>query len=406
MSQNPESSTMEAPPGPTITFTPELLQEYAAHPEKANALNRADRKAMIRAATAQDQGADPQNAPAAAIAEVPVVPKVEPKIEEKQEQVIEKLPEPTQSDAEIKEAKRRHQQAADEANKWEQKKLALAAKAERDRLEVERIKNSQVAPPDDFLDDKHQASLHERLLKQEKMLEQLQKSNGERDESELKDLQQRAQTNRETSVFSEIDGLQAEFPELKMSVPFSVANEQYSKWLEGAKTAMGHTGGVSKEQVSQWASKYDADPEFRNRFPVGKPQDLNKLLDILEIHYQKPQGGSLTAVYLDRLHKSGKLSERFGRNTTDADQAAASANAQRDAARKTVEAMKKKESELATLSPGDGSGTNPLNDEITPQTAAMLLDAMQAQIKAGKKLTPEQKAQSKLIREKLGKRED
>lgn len=391
MSQNPgQSSEAEKPaPGVATIVTKEFLEDLAANPSKAATLDRATRKEVLRqmADNEVDDAAPVQDAPVEKDPEVKKAPDAKADGNGK-----------TDLPVSVQEARKRHQELSDEANKYEQKLAAAEARAAKARKAFEDIQKAESKPPEDYLDDKYQTDLKSRLEKTEKQLGFLQNLLEERDKEEISTLVSQKHTKEEDKIFSEIDALQTEFDELKTAKPFKQLNNEYAAWVSDMVKTSGHTGDLTSEVLNAVSNRYDTDEVFRNQVRSKPPEDLDKLRVILRLHHQKAQeGGSYMANYLAALHKDGVLTEVMQRGRKEA---------AKDAAHKTVQAMKRQQDELTTLSPNEGAGgKGPDAGEMTAQAAWAFLEAIQLKLQAGSKLTPEERAKSKLIRETFGRQE-
>ena len=406
MSLNPAQSsvTAEKPNGAAAKpeLTDEFLQDLIQNPSKASGLDRETRQRVLKRMGDMEETGFEQTVPdkeKAAEEKKPAETQAEkkPETETKPEGKVEEKPSELPFD--VRQARKRHQELVDEANRWEQKLKTAQVRREKATKAFEEIQKAEVKPPDDFLDDKYQGDLKTRLERSEKAIEFLKAQLEDRDKDEIEELTTQRHSREEDKIFSEIDTLQARFPELKTSKPFKHINAEYAGWVDSMVTALGKqpSDSVSYDDLRKEAlEKYQSEQSFRDSVKAKPPEEIDKLRIILSVHHRKLQsGGSYKSNYLDLLDDDDVLETTMQKGR---------AEAAKDAARETVKAMKKSEEEITTLSPTDGTSKGGTQEnDFSPAAMTSFLETIQAKLSSGIKLTPEDRAKMKLFRDTTGK---
>ena len=261
-----------------------------------------------------------------------------------------------------KERRKLNQQLADEANTAEQKTRALLARQARAKAELEAAQKAEVKPPEDPWDATHQNNLATEFERMKKRIDFLEKQKGDADQEELDAATTNELTAREKSLFGQFDDLQEEYEPLKTTKPFKQLNEMYSNWLDtelveksGMREKM---PGSSLEDLRKAAvERYNKDPEFVKTispYPITGT-DAERFNTLLSLHHETAtKGGDLEGNWLSRLKRTGKLEEVLQKGRKEAAE---------DAAKRTVNAIRKANEAVQPVAPGDGAGRGYIDEE-------------------------------------------
>ena len=369
-------------------LTDELFAELSKDPPKLH-----DQPPEIKAAVRARLSAEPGD-PGEALADPPVVEKsAEAKAE------AAKLPTPEEIDAKRLELKN----LSDDANRIEQK--IKAAKDRKARAEQEREEWKKANPekkPEDYLDESHQSDTAKRLRSMEEELAFLRARDKDREQEEIETLTRSHQTTKEQTVYTELETLQADprFAAIKTSKSVAKLNAEYAGWLDNLVSLSGlKEADLDAEERKNAANalrnramdRYQNDSAFKESVKVAPPEELDKLNLILTAVHRAGAGGSVKAHLFDILDNAGVLGEAMQRGQRDA---------AREAANSTAAAMINRNKEIQTLSPDDGT-SRPVspNSELTPQTAAALMQGIRAKQDRRENLTAEDKKTIKRVAE-------
>ena len=368
-------------------LTQELLSELDANPHKMSEQPKAIRDAVK---------AHMENPTELTSAEAPKTEEV----------IVQKTEAPKESEDVVKQRiKQEQKSAADAANRDEQKLAAAIARRDKAAAELKKFEELKPEkPPEDYLEDSHQESVHARLTRLEKENEFHRKAAQDREAEEIDALTRSTQTKKEAQLFDEVSELQNDpkFAAIRMKTPFSKANADYAGWLDNLVQLSGITKDslTPEEQKSptnamrnRALEKYESDETFKSSVKVTPPEELPQLYLILEAHDRKRRlGGNLKGHIFEILDEKGILGDVMRRDSLDA---------ARTAANKTAEAIRSKTTDLKTISPDDGIHRSIESDTtITAKSAAEFMANLKhnQNQKPGYRMTPEDKEKLVKIR--------
>lgn len=377
------SSETEVPaqtPSAAPVVSESLLQDLDKNPGKLKDLDPALRGAVMD--HVKKGLSSEAEIPAAAPdpVEVKETPKEEPK----------ETPKPEESKAfDRREARRKHQELADEANRWEQKQKALQERAERAKKAVEEAQKAEVKAPEDPWDKDHQNKLYQEFTQLKSKYENLEKWVQEREQKEFDETASTAKEKREQALYGSIHSLQDEYTQLKTSKPFRDLDAENVAWLNalveksGVKEALPN---ATPDQLWQAANKrYETDPEFAKTVPAHpfSKEDAEKYALISELNARVSRhGGSIRGHWLEKLDDEGILEQVMQKGRQSAAE---------DAASRTVKAIQKATTDVQPIAPSDGSSRSGyLDPEWTPQKAATIQQQLVAKHKIGKALNAQE----------------
>lgn len=246
-------------------------------------------------------------------------------------------------------AKAEQKQLADEANQAEQKVEAARKRRDKAKADLEAATKVEVKLPEEMLSEESQSSQIRKTTQLESQVATLTKMLLDRHEDEVKTSEDSHRTISEKSRFLEIEEVQAEFPTLRMTESFEVANNKYANWLTEIQSASGlkeldpniDPAVLRTRAVEKWNS----DPEFQKKIANQPPKENDKLMVLLNAYNTKQaKGGDVMGHLLADLKRRGVLNDMLQRPV----QAAAT-----DAANRTAKALTK--DSITPVGPGDGS---------------------------------------------------
>lgn len=363
------------------------LQDLDRSPGKLKDMNPTDRAAVMERVKGLISEAEK---PAAEPAPDPAEAKETPKEASKEEPAKAEAAKEEPKTLDRREARRKHQMAADEANQWEQKEKTLRERAERARQAVEEAEKTEAKAPEDPWDKDHQTKLYQELQSTKQSLEGLQKWVQEQQEKELNDTASTAKEKREQAVYGSIHTLQDDYAQLKTSKPFKDLDAENVAWLDGLVERSGVKAALPTADANQLyqaaVKRYESDPEFQKSIPAHpfSKEDAEKYKVISDLNAKVRQnGGSIRGHWLEKLDDEGILEEVMQKGRRSAAE---------DAASRTVKAIQKASTEVQPIAPSDGSSrTGYLDAEWTPAKAAATQQQLVAKHRKGTALNAQER---------------
>ena len=303
--------------------------------------------------------------------EKPVEPTVEKPVEK----------EPTPADAKAK--RKENSRLREEIAEYEEKNRQLVDRKAKLKADLDAAAVAPIKKPEDLLDDTAQTTILKRLEKLEKENEALKKDRFDSTDAEIKTLEKRTTKARGLSVFEQMADMQDLYPALKTSKPVEALNQEYSDFTDRVILATGVKNKTPdadyNKLVSSAMAEYEADPALQAKIPAPKEWEKLNLL-LTANHRAATQGGSFRAHLLEVMDDEGILSKTVERQRQEA---------AGEAARETVRALKKPESEVSVLAPGEGasvagdsqSDEKLLNGLFAKQKLGRLNDAEKQQLR-------------------------
>ncbi len=384
-----DSAAPAAAAAPSVSDS--TLQDLSSGAKSMKDLDPAERKLAMAAVRESVMEADNRAAPeteAKSIEKAPEAAKApEPEAKAKGE-----LPAPV----DIKERRRINQRLADEANQLEQKTAALKARQERARKDLEDAQKAEVKPPEDPWDKSHQDGVATELERLKKQVEILTKREVDKGQAELEDATRSENIARENSLYGQFDDLQDEYEPLKTSKPFKELNAVHTSWFDselieksGLRQSM---PDASIEQLRAAAAvKYNQDPEFAKTvapYPITG-DDAERFNTLLTLHHETAtKGGDLEGNFLALMKRKGLLDEMMQKGRKDAAE---------DAAKRTVDAIKKQQTTVQPVAPGDGAGSGYIDEGFNITRAQSVQKTLVNKQAAGQSLTPAERETLKKV---------
>ena len=393
----PESQEKEQKAPENAKAAPQLtdayLQDIVDHPEKMADLDSATRKNVLEALDLKP-GAEKKAAQGDDAKSQESKPEGEkPAEKEPAAQEPEKKP-PTEQ--EVRAARRRAQELADESNRLEQKEKTLRerlAKATKG-LEDAKADADKVKKPSDFLEDSHQEAQQKTIERLVREVEILKGAHTDSAKDELQAVEAKLSRTKEASTFAHLEDLQDHYEGLRTKVPLSTLHEKYSEWVASVVELTGVKAGTpdaTPQKLAEMAlEKWNSDPALQAK--SKPPEESDKLNILLAAHHKTARsGGSLRANLLEVLDDEKILETVVQKGRQDA---------AKEAARSTVDALKKPNTEIQTLSPAEGAA-KPESAEKSKEANIQFMEYVYQKQHSGGRLSPDEFARLKQVRLEL-----
>lgn len=390
MPTNPESQetqkAVEAKAAPQITD--EFLRDLEKNPEKMLDLDKATRNAVLESQGLKS-GAEEKPAPGGepeAKAEGPATENVprETPVEQK-----------TPTEQEVRAARRRVKELADQANHLEQREKTIRERLEKATkgFEDAKAEAEKVKKPGDFMEDSHQETLQktvERLSREMAVLREQQATNAK---EELQAVETKLGRTKEESTFAHLEELQDHYEGLRTKVPLASLHEKYSTWVGEVVELTGvkeKAPDANPQKLAELAlEKWNADPALQAK--SKPPEESDKLNLLLAAHHKTARSGGSYRANLLEIMEDEKILETVVQNGRK--------EAAKEAARSTVDAMQRKNTELQTLSPAEG--TSKTDSDKNQQSNQQFMEYVYEKQATGGRLTTEEFERLKKVRLQL-----